>query len=37
MTRFDAVRALGVHAPADACLVACNGMIGRELFRDTEE
>lgn len=32
MTRFDAVKALRLHAPADACVVACNGMIGRELF-----
>lgn len=32
MTRFDAVRGLRAHAPATACIVACNGMIGRELF-----
>jgi sulfopyruvate decarboxylase subunit beta len=32
MTRFEAVRALRVHIPSETCVVACNGMIGRELF-----
>lgn len=32
MTRLDAVRAIRAAVPDEAIVVACNGMIGRELF-----